>query len=73
MDIDLAASLKTATIGLGTVGGQTQAQGLPFPLVLSPNAPLTMVELQEYFTSHHAAILKAASHYGAVMFRGFDL
>lgn len=31
------------------------------------------MELQEYFASNHAAILKAASVYGAVMFRGFDL
>jgi alpha-ketoglutarate-dependent taurine dioxygenase len=72
MESDLTAPLKTSTIGLGKVGGQTQAQGLPFHLVLSPTSPLTMVELQEYFTTHHAAILKAASNYGAVMFRGFD-
>lgn len=31
------------------------------------------VLLQEYFIAKHDQILKAASDYGAVMFKGFDL
>ena len=46
----------------------------PFPLVLIPaDSKVNFVDLQEYFQSNHQNILKAASLYGAVLFKGFDI
>jgi hypothetical protein len=50
--------------------------GKPFPLVLTPiNAEekLNFIQLQEYFLKYHCNIVKAASEYGAVMFKGFEI
>ena len=45
-----------------------------FPLVLvSAKEKANFIELQEYFRKHHEAIMKAASDYGAVMFKGFEI
>jgi hypothetical protein len=53
--------------------GQTTVYGKPFPLVLVPKGKVNHVLLQEYFLAHREDINKAASEYGAVMFKGFDL
>ena len=38
-----------------------------------PKEKVNFVQLQEYFIKNHDKIVKAASEYGAVMFKGFDL
>jgi hypothetical protein len=48
--------------------------GMPFPLVLEPRSDrLNFIQLQEYFLKYHKKILECASHYGAVMFKGFEI
>ena len=50
--------------------------GRPFPLVLVPKEgeySLNFIQLQEYFLKNHTNIIKAASLYGALMFKGFEL
>ena len=54
--------------------GQTNVYGAPFPLVLVPTSDkVNFVQLQEYFLKNNEKILECASHYGAVMFKGFDI
>ena len=36
-------------------------------------AGVNFVQLQEYMITHHKAVFKAASEYGAVMFSGFEI
>ena len=48
--------------------------GKPFPLVMEPAADkMNFIQLQQYFQEKHDQILKAASEYGAVMFKDFDI
>ena len=73
---DVAKSLVTDMVTIGEMDGQTQVLGKPFPLVLVPvdeKAKLNFIQLQEYFLKNNKTILKAASEYGAVMFKGFEI
>ena len=48
--------------------------GKPFPLVLEPKSEkLNFIQLQEYFLKNHEKIIKCASEYGTVMFKGFEI
>jgi hypothetical protein len=69
-------SLETDLIQIGRMEGQTEVYGKPFPLVLTPREGVKSVNhvvLQEYFIEKHKEIIKAASEYGAVMFKGFEI
>lgn len=64
---NLTADLSTAWIGASV----ERPEG---PVILTPLAPVNFVLLQEYVASKRAALLKAASTYGALLFRGgFDV
>eukprot|EP00291_Cryptomonas_curvata_P028098 CAMPEP_0172211824 /NCGR_PEP_ID=MMETSP1050-20130122/36628_1 /TAXON_ID=233186 /ORGANISM="Cryptomonas curvata, Strain CCAP979/52" /LENGTH=673 /DNA_ID=CAMNT_0012892341 /DNA_START=9 /DNA_END=2031 /DNA_ORIENTATION=+ len=70
----MEAELITATVKIGEDPCQKQQSGKIFPLILSPARPgVNFVELQEYFLQKHTKILLAASEYGAVLFKGFDI
>ena len=72
---ELFLSLENELIQVGTLDGQTTVYGKPFPLVLTPREgqKLNFVNVQEYFIKNHDLIIKAASEYGAVMFKNFDI
>lgn len=72
---ELLTSLCSPIVEIGTDEAQLTQMGKPFPLVLSPpeGTFVSFVELQEYFLTHHELIRRAASEYGAVMFKGFDI
>ena len=65
-------------ITIGMIEESQVVLGKPFPLVLVPkNAAqgekVNFVQLQEYLQKHHTNVIKAASLYGAVMFKGFEI
>ena len=71
---ELAKSLVDGPVQLGSIPEQRVVLGKVYPLVLSPSvAKVNFIEVQEYFRKHHANIIKAASEYGTVMFKGFDI
>lgn len=56
--------------------GSTIVYGKSFPLVISPRSNAGVVNhvlLQEYLIKNNEKILKVASEYGAVMFKGFEV
>ena len=70
----LCKSLETPLVQISTTPEQIFFNSEPFPLVLAPRSPpLNFLQLQEYFQHNHEKILQAASHYGAVLFKGFDI
>ena len=70
----MEAELVTETVKIGSDNCQKQQSGKVFPLILEPARPgVNFVELQEYFQKKHETVIKAASEYGAVLFKGFDL
>lgn len=74
MDQALPKSLVTPLIQISSIPEQVYLEGEQFPLVFSPRVPnVNFIQLQEYFAAHGEEILKAASIYGAVMFKGFDI
>ena len=71
-------TLESDYVKLGTLPEQRTVLGKPFPLVLEPKLAgdgdkVNFVRLQEYMQKHHNEILRAASEYGAVMFKGFEI
>lgn len=75
---DVAKSLISEQVTIGMIEESQVILGKPFPLVLVPkNADkgekVNFVQLQEYLQKHHTNVIKAASLYGAVMFKGFEI
>jgi len=71
---DVAKSLENDLVKIGDIPEMTAVLGKPFPLVLTPRSEkVNFVQLQEYCQKNHEAIIKAASLYGAVMFKGFEI
>lgn len=59
---------------LGAIPEQRVVLGKVYPLVLVPSVEkVNFIEVQEYFRKHHENIIKAASEYGTVMFKGFEI
>mmetsp|Transcript_7095 Transcript_7095/g.11951 ORF Transcript_7095/g.11951 Transcript_7095/m.11951 type:complete len:597 (-) Transcript_7095:312-2102(-) len=72
----LALSLQNDLVSIGTIPESRLVLGKAYPLVLVPKAgdkSVNFLQLQEYFLQNHDNIIKAASEYGTVMFKGFDL
>ena len=73
---DVAKSLETDLVQIGMIDQSQVVLGKPFPLVLVPQSDqkvVNFIQLQEYFQKHHENVIKAASLYGAVMFKGFEI
>jgi hypothetical protein len=71
---DLAKSLETDLVKIGHIDEEREVLGKPFPLTLVPaTGKCNFVQLQEYLLRNHENVVKAASEYGTVMFKGFDI
>ena len=42
-------------------------------MLVPRSEPINFVQLQEYFIKNHKLILECCSHFGAVMFKNFDV
>jgi hypothetical protein len=72
---DLAKSLESDIVKIGHIDEEREVLGKPFPLTLVPadSTKVNFVQVQEYMIKNHDKIIKAASEYGSVMFKGFDI
>ena len=72
---DIAKCLETDLIKIRSIPEQREVMGKVFPLVMAPanDVKINFIQLQEYFIKHHKNIVKAASEYGTVMFKGFEI
>lgn len=70
---EVALSLENNNVKIGEIPEMQSILGRPFPLVIEPVTKMNFIQLQEYFIRNNKNIIKAASIYGTVMLKGFEI